>query len=86
MWLDFMRIPSYLNPIQVEVRSKLVKFQGNNIIFGEDHLRYFNNLIDDFQIEGEYVLIKLFIKYLDRIAKELYKVLPNASIDSWAKF
>jgi len=62
------------------------KFLGNNTVSGEDHLKAFQNVMDNFKVEHEDVFMKSFMQSLVDEAKEWYKGLPDRSISSWDDF
>ncbi|KAH9311216.1 hypothetical protein KI387_026251, partial [Taxus chinensis] len=68
-----------------DVRNRLPKFQGNNAITRDQHLKIFVNMMEEFEIEFEDVYIKLFIHTLEEDARDWYKALPDNSIDSWTE-
>ncbi|KAH9292578.1 hypothetical protein KI387_042238, partial [Taxus chinensis] len=75
----------YPNAVPQYVRNRIPKFQGNNAITGDQHLKLFINMMEDFEIEHEDVYIKLFIHTLEEDARDWYKALPDNSIDSWTE-
>ncbi|KAH9287659.1 hypothetical protein KI387_031776 [Taxus chinensis] len=75
----------YPNVVPQDVRNRLPKFQGNNAITGDQHLKLFVNMMEDFEIEFEDVYIKLFIHTLEEDARDWYKYFPDNSIDSWTE-
>lgn len=54
-------MPGYPNVIIQELKNKLPKFFGNNAITCEDHLRFFLDMINDYEVEFEDVIMKLFV-------------------------
>jgi len=46
------------------------KFLGNNTMSGEDHLKAFQNVMDNFEVEHEDVFMKLFMQSLVDEARE----------------
>lgn len=62
------------------------KFVGNNVVTTEEHLKYFMDMLNDYDVEHEYVVMKLFIQSLVEYARDWYRGLPNASISSWDEF
>ena len=57
----FDGIPSFPNPIPQEMRKRLPKFVGNNAITCEDHLRSFLDMMSDYEVEVEDVIMKFFV-------------------------
>jgi hypothetical protein len=47
----------------------------------EDHLVSFSKLLDDFQVEHEDVVMRMFVSTLEGEARTWYKSLPDASIN-----
>lgn len=86
MKLCFVGITGYSNPLPNDIRNVLVRFFGNNAISGEDNLRSFNNMMDDFQVESEDVMMKLFMKLLIDDAIDQYRGFPVENIRSWEEF
>ena len=60
----------------------LSKFSGNNAISCEDHLRSFLDLVNDYEIQHEDVVMTLFVQSLTKDAREWFKRLPHESIAS----
>lgn len=84
--LFFDGILGYPNPIPADLREKMNKFVGNNVVTTEEHLKYFMDMLNDYDVEHEYVVMKLFIQSLVEYARDWYRGLPNASISSWDEF
>jgi len=84
--LSFDGIPSFPNLIPNDVRNILAKFSRNNALSREDYLRAFLNLLDDYEIESEDGVMKLFTQSLVEDARDWYRGLPEASIGSWEEF
>ncbi|HEX4849980.1 MAG TPA: hypothetical protein VFV08_04190, partial [Puia sp.] len=84
--LVFDGIPGYPNPIDKHLRLQVPKFLGNNTVSGEDHLKAFQNVMDNFEVEHEDVFMKSFMQSLIDEAREWYKNLPDRSISSWDDF
>lgn len=81
--LFFNGILGYLNAIVQELRNKLTIFLGNNVITCEDHLRCFLDLLNDYEVEHEDVVMKLFVHSLIEDAREWLKRFPGGCISSW---
>lgn len=84
--LFFDGIPGYPNHVPTELRDKLHKFAGNNAVSAEEHLKSFGDLINDYEITDEDVIMKLFVQSLVDDARDWYRGLPVASIGSWEEF
>ena len=48
--MSFVGIPGAPNPISFDLRDKVVKFSKNNVVTGEEHLRIFIDMMNDFEI------------------------------------
>jgi len=59
--LVFDGIPGYPNAIDKHLRLQVPKFSGNNTVSGEDHLKAFQNVMDNFEVEHEDVFMKSFM-------------------------
>lgn len=81
--IDFIGMASYPNVVPQDVRNRLPKFQGNNARTGDQHLKLFVIMMEDFEIEHEDVYIKFFIHTLEEDVRDWYKALLNNYIDSW---
>ena len=60
----FDGILGFPNPIPQEMRKRFPKFVWNNIVTCEDHLRSFLDMMSDYEIEAEDVIMKLFVQSL----------------------
>lgn len=58
--LCFTGILGYPNPFPKDFRLALVRFSGNNALSGEDHLKEFSYVMDDFEVEAEDVMMMFF--------------------------
>lgn len=59
--LFFDGILGYPNPIPDELREKMNKFAGNNAFSAEEHLKGFMDMLNDYEVEHEDVMMKLFV-------------------------
>lgn len=84
--LIFFGIPDYPNVFPDEIRKKLPKFTGNNVITCEEHLKIFMDVIDDYNVEPDDVVMKLFVQSLTEDARDWFRGFPHASIGSWNEF
>ena len=66
----FLGIPSYPNEIPKGLRDKVTKKVGNNAITSEQHLKDFSNLLNDYEVEHEDVVMKLFVHSLTEDARD----------------
>lgn len=69
-----------------DLRDKFSKFVCNNAITGKEHLRAFTDKLNDYEVEHEDVVMKLFVQSLTKDARDWYRGLPTASISSWEEF
>ena len=79
----FLGIPGHPNEIPKGLRDKVTKFARNNAIFGEQHLRDFFDLLNDYEVEHEDVVMKLFVHSLTKDARDQFRRMPDDSITSW---
>lgn len=84
--LFFEGIQRYPNHVPTELKDKLQKFASNNAISAEEHLKSFGDMIDDYKISNEDVIMKLFVQSLVDDARDWYKGLPINNINSWEEF
>ena len=80
----FLGIPSYPNEIPKGLRDKVTKFARNNVITSEQHLRDFFDLLNDYEVEHEDVVMKLFVHSLTKDARDWFRRLPDDNITSWS--
>ena len=81
--MSFVGIPGAPNPISFDLRDKVIKFFGNNVVTGEEHLRVFIDMLNDYEVEHEDVVMKLFVHSLIEDARDWFKRLPDDNIFSW---
>ena len=81
IWFD--GILWFPNPIPQDMRKRLHKFAGNNAITCEDHLRSFLDMMSDYEVEVEDVIMNFFVQSLTKDAREWFKKLPKLSIVDW---
>lgn len=55
------------------MRKRLPKFDGNNAISCEDHLRSFLDMMSDYEVEAKDAIMKLFVQSLTKDAREWFK-------------
>ena len=65
------------------MRKRLAKFSRNNAITCEDHLRSFLDMMSDYEVEVEDVIMKLFVQSLTKDVREWLKRFPKLSIVDW---
>ena len=68
--MSFVGIPSAPHPISFDLRDKVVKFSGNKVVTGEEHLIIFIDMLNDYEVEHENVVMKLFIHLLTEAARD----------------
>lgn len=71
------------NPILNYLRDKVIKFQRNNTITREEHLRKFIGMLNDYEVEHKDFIMKLFFHSLTKDARDWFTRFPNDSIGSW---
>lgn len=81
--MSFLDIPSHPNPIPKDLRDKTTNFLGNNAISGEEHLRKFKDMLNDYEVEHEDVVMKLFVHSLIEDARDWYRRSPHDNISFW---
>lgn len=84
--LHFEDILGYPNLVPDNARKHVPKFTSNNALSGEDHLKAFQNFIEDCEIWDEDVAMKYFMQSLIEDARDWYRSLLDASIDSKDSF
>ena len=65
--MSFVGIPGAPPPISFDLRDKVVKFSGNNAITGEEHLGVFIDMLNDFEVDHEDVVMNLFVHSFSNI-------------------
>ncbi len=48
--ISFAGIPGAPHPISFDLRDKVVKFSRNNVVTGEEHLRIFIDMLNDYEV------------------------------------
>lgn len=81
--LVFTGIPGYPNPILEEIRKKLPKFIGSNVVTCEEYLKKFIDVIDDYNIVPDDVIMNLFVQSLTKDSRDWFRALRHGSIGSW---
>lgn len=84
--LFFDGIPGQPNVIPNEIREKIPLFTRNNVITCEQHLKLFTYIINDYEIEHEDVVMKLFVQSLVEDDRDWYRGLSENNIASWDEF
>lgn len=46
--MSFLGIRGFPHPISFDLRDKVIKFLGNNVVTSEEHLRKFIDMINDY--------------------------------------
>ena len=78
--MSFVGIPGFPHPISNDLRDKVIKFLGNNAIIGEENIRKFFDMMNDYEVENEDVVMKLFLCSLTEDARDWFVRLPDDSI------
>ena len=68
--ISFVGIPGAPHPILFDLRDKVVKFLGNNAVIGEENLRIFIDMLNDYEVEHEDVVMKLFVHSLTKDVRD----------------
>ena len=76
-FLGILRCP---NEIPKNLRDKVSNFVGNNAIICEQHLRDFFDLLNDYEVEHEDVVMKIFVNLLVEDARDWFGRLFGDSI------
>ena len=82
--VSFLGIPGFPHPIPNDLRDKVTKFAGNNAVTGEEHLKKFIDMLNDYEVEHEDVVMKLFVHSLTEDARDWFRRLPDDSVSSWS--
>jgi hypothetical protein len=85
---DFSKIVGFPNPVpsRDEWENSLPRFRGEDWEVPAEHLLDFHDYIHRLQVVHEDVQIRLFCFSLEGIARDWYRSLPIASINSLAEF
>ena len=59
--MTFAGIPSFPHPISNDLRDKVTKFLRNNAMTHEYHLKKFIDILNDYEVENEDVVMKSFV-------------------------
>jgi hypothetical protein len=85
--LSFVAFPDYPHDLPAgKYLKRLPRFTGKLGVSTEDHLADFLQVVDDFDVEHEDVVMRMFVPTLEGEARAWYKSLPDASIDGWDSF
>jgi hypothetical protein len=85
--LSFVAFPDYPHDLPARKWLKHIPLFLRRL--GEsfnDHFDKFLQVVWDFNVEHENVVMKMFVSNLEWEARAWYKSLPNASIDGWVSF
>lgn len=83
---SFWGIKGFPKKIPNDIRKYLPKFTGKNSELASRHLDAFMDLMGDFEINHEDVVMKLFAQSLKDDANDWYSYLQIRSIASWDTF
>ena len=85
--LSFVAFPDYPHDLPTHKWLKRIPlFAGRLGELVEDHLDKFLQVVWDFNVEHEDVVMRMFVPTLEWEARAWYKSLPDASIDGWDSF
>ena len=59
-------------------------FTSNNIVTSEEHLRIFRDMLNDYEVECEDVVMNLFLHSLTEDVRDWFRRLPDDTIISWS--
>lgn len=79
----FNGIQSFPNPVPTKVREYLPEFSGKGSESTRQHLQEFSDLMGDFEISQENILMKFFVQYLKEDARDWFSYLPSCFISPW---
>ena len=68
--MSFLGILGFPHPVPNDLRDKVTKFVRNNAITSEEHLRKFIDMLNDYEVEHEDVVMKLFVHSLIEDARD----------------
>lgn len=80
---SFNGIQGFPNSVPTKVREYLPKFTGKGSKSARRHLQEFYDLMGDFEINQEDILMKFFVQSLKEDARVWFSYLPLCSIFSW---
>ena len=69
--MTFLGIIGFPYPISNDLRDKVTKFFRNYAITSEEHLKIFTNMLNDYEVEYEGVVMKFFVYSLTEYARDL---------------
>jgi hypothetical protein len=85
--LSFVAFPDYPHDLPAHKWLKRIPlFAGRLGESVEEHLDKFLQVVSDFEVEHEDVVMRMFVSTLEGEARAWYKSLPDASIDGWDSF
>jgi hypothetical protein len=85
--LSFVTFPYYPHDLPARKCLKRIPlFAGRLGESVKDHLAKFLQVVGDFNVENEDVVMRMFVSTLKWEARACYKSLPDASIDGWDSF
>lgn len=84
--LSFGGIQGFPNKILDDIKKHLPKFTGKNYELASKHLNAFIDLMGDFEIHHEDVIMKLFTQSLKENARDWFSYLSMCFIASWNDF
>jgi hypothetical protein len=85
--LSFVAFPDYPHDLLAHKWHKHIPFFARRLGESvEDHLAKFLQVMGNFDVEHEDVVMRMFVSTLKGEARAWYKFLPDASIDGWGSF
>lgn len=84
--INFDGICSFRIVISSKIKENLPKFNGEKFELANNHLKEFNNLMDDSKFDPKDVIMRLFVQPLKGDARDWFSYLLECSIYSWEEF
>lgn len=82
--MSFLGILGSPHPISFDLRDKVVNFFGNNVVTSEENLKIFIDMLNEFEVEHEDVVMNSFIHSLTEDARDWFRRLLDDIISSWS--
>ena len=80
--MSSLGIPGFSHPIANDLMEKVTKFARNNAITIEENLKNFIDMLNDYVVEHEDVVMKLFVHSLIEDVRDCFTRLPDDNIKS----
>jgi hypothetical protein len=78
--LDITAFQGAPHALPKKYQKWLPKFQGNNVISAQTHVRAFEDILTEKEVEHEDVVMKLFILSLEEDARVWFRNLDDAGV------